>query len=163
MPRLASDCDQIIDYTLRSHQSKTRLIVILNLKATLGIICTSLHNRRLSDYRLSLPPHTVCYYIQTRHGERGKVGSSESVAAAVCCVGCCSSCRHLLDRVQSLLHIGLQICTSEYLTPDYRMIKAEPTRPSTGQPTDGDGPSLRTDITLTAEWPTRRAWPTVLH
>jgi len=62
--------------------SKTRLIAIINLIATLGIIVASLHNGGLSEYQLSLPLHRACYYTQTGHGERGKVGSSESVAAA---------------------------------------------------------------------------------
>jgi len=66
-------------------RSKTRLIAIMNLIVTLGIY-TSLHNHRLSEYQLSLPPHSACYYIQTGHGESGKVGSSESVAAVVCSV-----------------------------------------------------------------------------
>jgi len=35
-------------------RSKTRLIAIMNLIATLVIIYTSLHNRRLSEYQLSL-------------------------------------------------------------------------------------------------------------
>ena len=55
-------------------RSKTRLIAIVKLIATLGIIYASLHNRGLSDYQLSLPPPTVCYYIQTGHGERGRWG-----------------------------------------------------------------------------------------
>jgi len=55
----------------------------MNLIAMLGIIYTSLHKGGLSEYQLSLPPFTACYYKQTGHGERGKVGSSESIAAAV--------------------------------------------------------------------------------
>ena len=138
MPRSRTDRDHIVDYTVRSHSSKTRLIAIIKLTATLGIIYTSLHNHGLSEYQLSPPLHTACYYIQreqTGHGERGKVGSSKSVAAAahcvcvVCCVGRRPDCHHLLDRVHSLLHTGLQIPArqGEYLTPDYRAIKARPT------------------------------------
>ena len=56
-------------------RSKTRLIVIMNLIATLAIIYTGLQNHTLSLHR-------ACYYIQTGHRERGKVESSESVAAA---------------------------------------------------------------------------------
>ena len=67
-------------------RSKTRLITIMNLIATLGIIYTSLHNRGLSEYQLSLPPHRACYYIQTGHGDRGKVGSSCSSSAFWVCV-----------------------------------------------------------------------------
>ena len=69
--------------------SKTRLIVIMNLIATLGITYTSLHYDRLSEYQLSLPPHRAYYYIQTGHRERGEVGSScsSSTLCVVCCVG----------------------------------------------------------------------------
>ena len=49
--------------------------------SNIRVIYTSLHNPGLPGYQLSLPPHTACYYIQTGHGERGKMGSSESVAA----------------------------------------------------------------------------------
>ena len=65
-------------------RSKTRLIMIMNLIATPGIISASLHNGGLSEYQyqLSLLLHRACYYIQTGHRERGKVESSESVAAA---------------------------------------------------------------------------------
>jgi len=53
----------------------------MNLIATLRIIYASLHNRGLSEYQLSLLWHRACYYIQTGHGKRGKVGSSKSAAA----------------------------------------------------------------------------------
>jgi len=53
-----------------------------------------------TEYQLSLTLHRACYYIQTGHRERGKVGSSKSVAAAahsvsvyVCVVGLCPSCK----------------------------------------------------------------------
>jgi len=61
-------------------RSKTRLIATMNLTATLGIIYASLHDCGLSEYQLSLPLHRACYYVQTGHGKRGKVESSESVA-----------------------------------------------------------------------------------
>ena len=38
-------------------RSRTRLIAIMNLIASLAIIYTSLYNHRLSEYELSLPPH----------------------------------------------------------------------------------------------------------
>jgi len=51
--------------------------------AKLGIIYATLYNHAgLSEHQLSLPPHRAYYYIQTRHRERGGVGSSESFAAA---------------------------------------------------------------------------------
>ena len=51
--------------------------MIMNLIATLRIIYASLHNGRLSEYQLSLPP------LRTRgEDEEGEVGSSESDAAA---------------------------------------------------------------------------------
>ena len=62
------------------------MMAIMNLIATLGIIYTSLHNPGLSEYQLSLPPHRACYYIQTGHGERGKVGSSCGSNALWVCV-----------------------------------------------------------------------------
>jgi len=98
--------------TLCDHiRSKTSLITIMNLIATLGIIYASLHNDGLSAYQLSLPPHRTCYCIQTGHG-RGERWGVVSVSCSscmcwvctVCCVGCRPSCHYLLDRVQSLLH-----------------------------------------------------------
>ena len=53
-------------------RSKTRLIAIMDLIATLGIIYASLHNRRLSEYQLSRPLHRACYYIQRGQG-RGEM------------------------------------------------------------------------------------------
>jgi len=71
--------------TLCNHSpSKTRLIAIMNLVAKLEIIYATLPNHvGLPEYCLSLLPHGTYYYIQTRHGERGKVGSSESLALVV--------------------------------------------------------------------------------
>ena len=98
--------------------------------------------------------HMACYYMQTGHEERGKVGSSESVAAAACALGLCSVLCWLplflsspVDKVLSLLHTGLEIPTSEYLTPDYRVIKAEPA--PLHWATDRQRPSVRTVVTLT--------------
>ena len=91
-------------------RSKTRLIAI----AKPGIIYTSLHKRvGLSEYQLSLPPHQAYYYIQTRHGKRGRWGVESQLqqqrALGLCSVLCWQpliasrhtgpSCRHLLDRV----------------------------------------------------------------
>jgi len=47
-------------------RSKTRLITIMQLIAKLQIIYASLHSRvGLSEYQLSLPPHSAYYDIQT--------------------------------------------------------------------------------------------------
>jgi len=58
------------------------LMAIMNLIATLWIIYNQSTQPWLYEYQLSRLPHRACYYIQTGHGERGKVGSSKSVAAA---------------------------------------------------------------------------------
>jgi len=56
----------------------------LVLVAKLEIIYATLPNHvGLPEYCLSLLPHGTYYYIQTRHGERGKVRSSESLALVV--------------------------------------------------------------------------------
>jgi len=58
LPRSASDRDQIIDDTVRSHPIKTGLIAIMQLIAKLWIIYVSLHKCvGLSEYQLSLLPH----------------------------------------------------------------------------------------------------------
>jgi len=72
----------------------------MNLIAALGIIYTNLHNRKLSKVSV-VTAATQCLLLHT-NGERGKVGSSESVAAEYC-VGLHPSCHHLLDRVHCTL------------------------------------------------------------
>jgi len=102
-------------------RSKTRLIAIMNLIVTLPIIYTSIHNGGLSKVSV-VTASTQCLLLHTNR-ERGKVGSSELVAAE-CCVGRCRSCHYLLDRVHSLLHTGLQIPASNYLTPGSFRVKS---------------------------------------
>ena len=113
----------------------------MNPIATLQIICTSIHNGGLSEVSV-VTAATQCLLLHTNR-ERGKVGSSESVAAE-CSVGSCPSCHHLLDTVHSLLHTGLQIPASEYLTPNYGLIKAEPApiTPPVNRPTTTVHPSV---------------------
>ena len=89
--------------------SKTRLIVLTHLIATLGIIYTSLHNCRLSW--VSDVAATATTYKQDT-GRGGRWG----VVAAAAALGLCSVrnighpvCHHLLDRVHSLLNTDLQI------------------------------------------------------
>jgi len=96
LPRSASDRGHIVDFTLRLHsvKYKTDRDREANSYTTDNLHQSTLHSHRLSEYQLSLPPHTACYYIQTGHGERGKVGSSESVAAAVCSGVVCCVGRH---------------------------------------------------------------------
>ena len=97
------------------------------------------------------------------------------------------SCHHQLDKeLHLLLHTGLQIparrqChepvdgsqrwmrrggeweqqtrVNEYVTPDYRVIKAQPA-PSIIL---GDRPSIHTGVKLTVQWPTQGAWPILPH
>ena len=110
---------------MRSHSIKNKTV---HDRAPNSCTRDNLHGG-LSEYQLSLLSHRACYYIQTGHSERVKVGS-ESVAAAahvVCCVDRCPSCHHLLDRVHSLLHTGLQIPTRRVSDTFYRAIKAQPT------------------------------------
>ena len=55
----------------------------MQLIARLRIIYASLQSRvGLFEYQLSLPLHSAYCDIQTRHGERGKVRSSDTFAAA---------------------------------------------------------------------------------
>jgi len=51
----------------------------------------------------------------------------------------------------------------EHMTPDYRVIKAQPKpAPPTSLPR-GDRSSVHTGVTQTAQWPIQGAWPNVLH
>ena len=52
-----------------------------------------------------------------------------------------------------------QTSVDDYLTPDHRVIKAEPA-PST---LPANWPSIHTSVILTAQWLTQGPWPTVLH
>jgi len=53
-------------------RSKTRLITIMNLIATQGIIYISLHNHALSEYQLSLPYHRAWYVGTTYKQDTGR-------------------------------------------------------------------------------------------
>ena len=109
------------------------------------------------EYQLSLPLHRACYYIQTRHGEKGKVGSNESVAQQHT-VGLCSvlglaatNCKQkdqwppfrFSPTRQSWLTVAhwstIPVSVGsvyKYLTADYRVIKAEPASPRPNWATD---------------------------
>jgi len=58
-----------------------------------------------------------------------------------------------------------QTSIGEYLTLDYRVIKAEPA----SSPYQASGESvtillsIHTGVILTTQWPTQGLWPTVLH
>jgi len=157
----------IVDYTVRSHSP--RLFVIMNLTATLAIIYTSLHNRWLSEYQLSLLLYTACYYIKQDRGRGERWGVvSRLCTLCVCSVWCwlppflSSPARHsshwptnsreCSERMASIWHLSTGWLKQSQLLPSAH----------TGQLTScSDCPS--TPVTLTAQWPTQRAWSTVLH
>jgi len=109
LPRSASDRDQIVDNTLRSHLIKNKTITIMNLIATLGIIYTHLYNCKLSWVSAvtataqGLLLHTDMTWSDAEGGEY----LQQQRALGLCSVRNIghSSCHHLLDGVNhSLLH-----------------------------------------------------------
>jgi len=124
--------------------------------------------------QLSLPPHTAYCYTNMAQ-EEGEGGESwfscSSSVLRVCAVCVCwlpltasrnichHSCHSLPVRVtgtftQLLLYTGVQI-------PTRRGLKKQSQLPHLV--TDWWQPSIHTGVTLPAQWPTRTAWPSVLH